>query len=320
MATAEHIKALIRFGQTEDKERFYTTALQVAAYEARQGHSSLAHEIKKLVSADRVNVQSRLNVVDFPKELSGLVLTLNPTIPKSALVMDNDRSCRIDRIFSEYKQRSKLRLHGLENRRKLLFVGPPGTGKTLTAKVIAFELNLPLNIVQIDRLITKFMGETSAKLRLIFDLIKKSPGVYLFDEFDAIGTERTSKSDVGEIKRVLNAFLQFIEQDDSDSFIVAATNNPQVLDHALFRRFDDVLTYENPSEIERKKLISNIASNFLKGRVLWSKILLESEGLSYAEINHACKDAIKESILSDSDGINSTQLITEIRRRKSYKF
>lgn len=320
MATAEQIKALIRFGKDEDKERFYTTALQVAAHEARQGHASLAHEIKQLVDENRKTFKSHLSVVDFPKELTGLVLTLNPSVTKSSLVLDEDRSSRIKRVFHEYKQRSKLKRHGLSHRRKLLFVGPPGTGKTLTAKVLAHELNLPLHIIQIDRLITKFMGETSAKLRLIFDLIKKEQGIYLFDEFDAIGTERTNENDVGEIRRVLNAFLQFIEQDTSDSFIVAATNNPQMLDHALFRRFDDVLTYNVPGENERKILIKNVMGTFLKGRVSWKKIVDESQGLSYAELDHACRDAIKCAVLSDMESVTSTLLVTEIKQRKKSNY
>jgi len=111
----------------------------------------------------------------------------------------------------------------------------------MTAKVLAYELKLPLYTIQGDRLVTKFMGETSAKLRQIFDFLQVNLGVFLFDEFDAIGGKRTMENDVGEMRRVLNSFLNFIEQDTSDSIVIAATNNPQLLDQALFRRFDDVL-------------------------------------------------------------------------------
>ena len=103
--------------------------------------------------------------------------------------------------------------HGLAPRRKLLLVGPPGTGKTLTASVLAGELGLPLLQVRLDGLITKFMGETAAKLRQIFDATGRTRGVYFFDEFDAIGSQRGLANDVGEIRRVLNSFLQMIEQD-----------------------------------------------------------------------------------------------------------
>lgn len=316
MATAEQIKSLIRSHGSEDKERFFTIALQVAAHEARQGHSSLANEIRQLVDKERLSKKQLSNVVDFPLSLQGLVLTEEPNAPKSLLVLDHEREKRIERVLHEYYQRNKLKAHSLSHRRKLLLVGPPGTGKTLTAKVLACELNLPLHIVQIDRLVTKFMGETSAKLRQIFDLMNQERAVYLFDEFDAIGGERTLENDVGEMRRVLNAFLQFLEQDESDSFIVAATNNPQLLDSALFRRFDDVLHYSSPTDDERKKLIENTLGVFKGGRYPWEKAISISRGLSHSDVNQACRDAIKSAILSDKNKVNSTQLLEALSQRQ----
>ncbi len=315
MATAEQIKSLIRSFGSEDKERFFTIALQVAAHEAKQGHSALAHEIRNLVDKERQSICNSLKVVAFPKNLRGLVLTEEPDFPKSALIMMPPMEQRIQRIIHEYRQQNKLKSHGLSHRRKILLVGPPGTGKTLTAKVLAHELHLPLHIVQVDRLVTKFMGETSAKLRQIFDFMRQEHGVYLFDEFDAIGGERTLENDVGEMRRVLNAFLQFIEQDQSDSLIVAATNNPKLLDHALFRRFDDVLHYHIPTKDERQHLIENVLGTFLVKRFAWKKVLSSSDGLSHAEIDHACRDAIKTTILNDKNKINASQLLDTLNQR-----
>ena len=255
MATAEQIKSLIHSHLSDDPERFYSIALQVAAYEAKQGHSALAHDIRDIV--DKARKAKGAVVLRFPKDMLGLVLSEEPDIAKSALVIPTALNERIERIIQEYRQQHKLKSHGLTHRRKVLLVGPPGTGKTMTAKVLAHELRLPLHTIQADRLVTKFMGETSAKLRQIFDLIQNETGVYLFDEFDAIGGERSLENDVGEMRRVLNSFLQFIEQDSSDSMMIAATNSPKLLDRALFRRFDDVMYYEQPGEDERKRLIEN---------------------------------------------------------------
>ncbi|MDH5572283.1 MAG: AAA family ATPase [Gammaproteobacteria bacterium] len=320
MATAEQIKSLIRSYSNADQERFFTIALQVAAHEAKQGHATLAHEIRELINKERRSAHKHLKVVPFPKDLKGLVLTEEPDTPRSSLIMESSMDQRIQRIIHEYRQQNKLKSHGLSHRRKILLAGPPGTGKTMTAKVLAHELHLPLHIVQVDRLVTKFMGETSAKLRQIFDFMQQEHGVYLFDEFDAIGGERTLVNDVGEMRRVLNSFLQFIEQDQSDSLIVAATNNPKLLDKALFRRFDDVLHYHVPTQEERQHLIKNILSNFLGARFAWKKILSASDGLSHAEIDHACRDAIKTAILSNNKKINAIQLLETLNQRHGAYF
>ncbi|MFT5472514.1 MAG: SpoVK/Ycf46/Vps4 family AAA+-type ATPase [Kiritimatiellia bacterium] len=314
MATAEQLKSLIRSHFGDEPERFYTLSLQVAAHEAKQGHAALAHDIRELIEMERKKTGPK--VLHFPKDLKGLVLTEEPRVSRNMLVMGAALKRRVDQIIHEYRQQEKLKSHGLSHRRKILLVGPPGTGKTMTAKVLSHELHVPLHTVQVDRLVTKFMGETSAKLRQIFDLIKEEHGVYLFDEFDAIGGKRSMDNDVGEMRRVLNAFLQFIEQDTSDSIVIAATNNPTLLDHALFRRFDDVLYYLAPKESERRQLIANLLGTFLPSRFGWKSVLTKSSNLSHAEIALACNDAIKDAILSDKHEVSGKELCTLISNRQ----
>lgn len=279
MATAEQIKSLIRSHFGGNPERFYSIALQVAAHEAKQGHKALAHDIRDIVDKDRK--AKGAVVLRFPKDMLGLVISEEPEIAKSALVIPSALETRIERIIHEYRQQHKLKSHGLTHRRKVLLIG----------------------------LVTKFMGETSAKLRQIFDLIQNEVGVYFFDEFDAIGGERSIENDVGEMRRVLNSFLQFIEQDSSDSMIVAATNSPKLLDRALFRRFDDVMYYEQPSDEERKRLIKNVLGPYLASRFTWKQVIAESCDLSHAEIDQACRDAIKNAILSERAKVSTTELI-----------
>jgi SpoVK/Ycf46/Vps4 family AAA+-type ATPase len=314
MATAEQIKSLIRSHLTDDPERFYSIALQLAAHEAKQGHIALAHDIRDIVEKAR-KIKGAI-VLRFPKDMLGLVLSENPDISKSALVISAALEERITRIIHEYRQQHKLKSHGLTHRRKILLIGPPGTGKTMTAKVLAHELRLPLHTIQVDRLVTKFMGETSAKLRQIFDLIQNEVGVYLFDEFDAIGGERSLENDVGEMRRVLNAFLQFIEQDSSDSIIVAATNNPKLLDRALFRRFDDVLYYGQPSDEERKRLMENILGAYRAPCYDWKQLIADSHCLSHAEIDQACRDAIKNAILTEKNNVDVSALLFTLNERR----
>lgn len=318
MATADQIKALIRSHWSEEPERFFTTALQVAAHEARQGHGALATEIKDIVDgARRKDHQSKIHA--FPVELEGLIIREEPRTALPALVLPSALQGRIKKVLREYRERDKLRAHDLHPRRKLLFTGPPGTGKTMTAKVLAHELRLPLYTVLVDKMVTRFMGETAAKLRQIFEQIAKSPGVYLLDEFDAIGGCRSLDNDVGEMRRVLNSLLQFIEQDQSDSLILGATNTPSLLDHALFRRFDDVLAYRLPEKAEREVLISNVLGTFLRDRFGWKKVLEMSKGLSHAEIDLACKDAMKDAILSDKESVTGASLTMALHDRQTAK-
>lgn len=142
----------------------------------------------------------------------------------------------------------------------------------MTAKVISNELSIPLFVIRLDGLISRYMGESIAKLRLVFDTMKEFRAVYLFDEFDSIGTTRSQGNEVGEIKRVLNSFLLQIEKDDSNSLIIAATNMPENLDEALFRRFDDIITYPLPTE---EQIFKYYQREFLNNELVSNEVLIE---------------------------------------------
>jgi SpoVK/Ycf46/Vps4 family AAA+-type ATPase len=304
MATADQIKALIKSHYSQNTEQFLTFALQIAAHEARQGHGALANEIRELIDKARKESGPK-NVLVFPQDLNGLIYSEEPEISFSSLVVNQDIKQRIERIILEFRQQNKLKNHGLMHRRKILLSGPPGTGKTMTARILASELRQLLHIIQMDRLVTKFMGETSAKLRQVFDKMREMPGIYLFDEFDAIGGKRSFSNDVGEMRRVLNAFLQFIENDSSNNLIIAVTNNPGLLDQALFRRFDDVLYYDLPAEESRAKLIANVLGTFPEKDFPFGKVAKTADGLSQAELDRVCRDAIKLTILDNKNQVTS---------------
>lgn len=305
MATNLQIKALLNSYKDGDVDRFRTTALQIAAHEANKGHEKFAEEIKNIVDQfisknDEKVVSLTPQLLIQPRgELEGLFEASYPNIKLNSLIFEDKLKQRIDRIVEEYKNIRKLNDFGLKPRSKILMIGSPGTGKTLTASALAGQLNLPLFCIQLDRLLTKYMGETSSKLRLVFEQIKKVKGVYFFDEFDAIGGSRNLGNDVGEIRRILNTFLQFIEMSRSDSLILAATNYSELLDKALFRRFDDVLIYNNPSKTLIKstyqmylRMIKNILVDI-------DKVSEASLGLSYADISNICANALKMQILHD---------------------
>ena len=316
MAKAEQIKSLIKSHLDNDRERFLTIALQLAAHEARQGHTDMANDIRKMVDKSKV---TPIKGPSFRQGFDDLIFTSNPDARLSELIVPDTLRKRIARILREYRQQEKLKHHGLSNRRKILLAGPPGTGKTMTASIIAGELHLPCFIIQMDKLVTKFMGETSAKLRVIFDVIQQHRGIFLFDEFDAIGGERGLGNDVGEMRRVLNSFLQFIENDHSESIIIAGTNNPGLLDQALFRRFDDILYYHHPTPNEAETLIANRLGVF-KGKFSLRAICEREKCLSHAEITQACDDAIKETILNGKNKVTKALLLSMLHdRQAAYK-
>ena len=312
MATANQLKMLVKSHFEENDEKFNTIALQIAAHEARLGHTNLANDIRKIIESSKNN-KPRLKNID--SNLHGLFLEIYPQERLSDLVVSPLIKERIERIIHEFTYKDKLFKHNLENRRKILLSGNPGTGKTMTASIIANELRLPIYVVLMDKIVTKYMGETSAKLRQIFDFIKDVPAVYLFDEFDAIGGQRGKDNEVGEMRRVLNSFLQFLERDHSDSLIIAATNNLELLDQALFRRFDDVIRYQLPTDNEKLQLLKNRLNGNLSNKEI-KDLLPELTSLSHAEINQACLDVIKTSVIYDLP-IKFDLVVKTIRERKS---
>jgi SpoVK/Ycf46/Vps4 family AAA+-type ATPase len=249
-------------------------------------------------------------------EFRGLILTEEPTTSKQVLVVHPDIRSRIDKIIHEFRQRAKLKSHGLSHRRKILLVGPPGTGKTMTANVLAHELRIPLHTIQVDRLVSQYLGETSTRLRRVFDFMKEELGVYFFDEFDSIGGDRGLSNDVVEMRRVLNSFLQFIEQDMLDSIVIAATNNQELLDKALFRRFDDVLYYSNPTDEEKQQLIENVLGTFKPKDFMWDRVIENSSNLCHAELVSACLDAVKNAVLADEKKVSDSDLCDMINNRE----
>jgi AAA+ superfamily predicted ATPase len=187
----------------------------------------------------------------------------------------------------------------------------------MTAAALAGELSIPLFSIQLHSLITKYLGETAAKLRLVFDAMQETRAVYLFDEFDALGTDRAAKNEVGEIRRVLNSFLQFLEHDASDSIVVAATNHPALLDRALLRRFDAVIEYGLPSRAVTEQVLRSRLALLKTSRLGWKAVLDAAEGLSHAELGKACEHAAKNAILARRMQVKTAEVVEALKERRS---
>lgn len=321
MATNDQFKALVKSHGDGDDPQFYAVAMQVAAKAARAGQSKFAQELRDLVNELRERTGSRVRVaavVPFAQPKGELGALLNVSYPEARLgdlVLTGKLAERLRHVLLEQRQSDALAKHGLTPARRLLLTGPPGTGKTSTARVVAGELGLPLFSIRLDTVLTKFMGETAAKLRLVFDALAETRGVYLFDEVDALGGDRAAQNDVGEIRRVLNSFLQFLEEDTSESVIIAATNHPRLLDNALFRRFDTVMDFTLPDDDSVESVIKNRLSSFHVSNLSWPRVVPAARGLSHAEISTAAENAAKRTVLSGRTRVLTDDLITALEER-----
>ena len=320
MASAEQLKALLRSHLEGDNDRFISVAMQVAAHEAKLGHGRLATDLRDIIDQAKSRRGAAGSPVPIGRPRGELANLLEASYPKARLgdmILGEALANRIDRVIREQRHAGEILDHGLSPRRKLLLVGPPGTGKTLSASVLAGELGLPLLQVRLDGLITRFMGETAAKLRQIFDATSQTRGVYFFDEFDAIGSERGIANDVGEIRRVLNSFLQMIEQDDSHSIVMAATNHPGVLDRALFRRFDDILHFEMPDIPQIAELLKMRLGPAAGRDIAWSDLAGWAVGLSFADVARATNDVLKDALVGQRERIQEKEIRAVIDELKA---
>lgn len=314
----EHITAMVRSHASGDDASFYSVALQIAAREARQGHHVLADDIKKAVDSSRQSRSATSNLAALPQargDLAELVEATQPNVRLRELVAPQGIVDQIKQVIAEQRQRKALLDHGFAPAHRLLLEGPPGTGKTMTASVLATELALPMFTIRLDGLLSKFMGETASKLRTVFESVAERRGVYLFDEFDALGADR-SGNDVGEARRILNSFLVFLEDASPESIVVAATNHRSILDRALFRRFDAILTYSLPDARQAGTVIRARLGSLLAGTSL-AKLNALTDGLSHADLVKAAEGAAKAALMRGEPHVTREDLVAALQARRT---
>ena len=252
--------------------------------------------------------------------MQGLVESAYPKVTLSSMVLSDDLAKRLGRIVRQQQERVTLREHGQTPTTHMLLVGPPGTGKTMTASALAGELRLPLFTVRLEALFSRFFGETAGKMRLLFDQIAQTRGVYLLDEFDAIGARRGDPNDVGEIRRVLNSVLAFMEEPNStDSLVLAATNHVEILDEALARRFDEVIEYTLPDAAAARAIVERRLGKFKFAAKAWSALESALGGLSQGELVRAADAVVKDAILEGTSKVSSEALRGALENRQTLK-
>jgi SpoVK/Ycf46/Vps4 family AAA+-type ATPase len=322
MASAQQLIGLIKSHAEGDEDRFFDLAMQLAAAEDQKGHKRLADQLRQWAEVSRSPSNSVNRFKPTPLaaprgDLAGLLSANYPTARLGDVILPSHLEDELTHIVTEARLTERLESKGLRPRRRLLLAGPPGTGKTLTAAALAGELKYPLFTVLLHGLITKFMGETAQKLRLIFDAVRTTRGVYLFDEIDALAAARGNENDVGEARRILNSFLQFLDEDTGPSIVVATTNLPRILDRAILRRFDLVLSYELPASPAIQKAMRRRLAGFETGNIDWSQVAHFSGGLSTADVIAAAEDAARRAVLMNSNSIETSIVLASLERRRS---
>ncbi|WP_432563748.1 AAA family ATPase [Kineococcus sp. SYSU DK003] len=308
--SGEHLKALVRSHAQGDDASFYSVALQAAAAAARRGHNQVAADLKKIIDSAQESSPLRTTravpIAQPRGELAELVVASYPDVSLQDFIGPPDLLDQLRQVILEQRQRRRLLEHGYTPAHRLLLDGPPGTGKTMTAAVLASELSLPLLTVRLESVLSRYLGETASKLRVLFDSAADHRAVFLFDEFDALGADRGG-NDVGEARRILNAFLVFLEGASPESIVVAATNHRSLLDHALFRRFDVVLTYSLPTT-DHAWMIMHRRLGRLGADIDWDTLAQDAQGLSHADLVAACEAAAKKLLLTSGTVVSTSDL------------
>lgn len=307
MPSGKVLRQLIKAGSSGDITGFKQVAKSVINEERQKQHHLLANDLERILYGDitpQTLTTNRLHEripTDQERNLP-LATVKEPTRHLDEIVLSMENRELIDDILEQHHRADVLRSYGLRPTDKVLFYGPPGCGKTVTAEAMAYELNRPLVVVRMDSVVSSYLGETAANLRKVFDFIEALPSVALFDEFDALGKERADSSEHGELKRVVNAVLQMLDAYQGKSLIIAATNHEKMLDTAIWRRFEEVLLFEFPSEEQLLQLLQ------LKLRGVRRDFELEDQQVislfmqsAHADIERILRRGIKEMVMKGQE-------------------
>lgn len=298
MARSEHLVSLVRAGAAGDRDALRSAAAAIAADERAKKHHILADRIERALSTVPVTPpplttsagtsgggRDAIIEIEARTRLDDLLLTLPAKQNGMQLIEEH---CRAD----------VLRAHGYEPRHRVLLSGPPGNGKTSFAEAIAEALAIPFFVVRYDSLIGSYLGETNARLRKLFDFVRTTPCVLFFDEFDAVGKERGDTHETGEIKRVVSFLLMQLDQLPSYVVIIAATNHGELLDRAVWRRFQLRLAFPAPTSTQIQVFLDRVISSWpSQPKMPLSRIASKLGKISYAEALDFCQNVRRREIL-----------------------
>lgn len=315
MTTSELIKQLFLSYSNKDYESFELAAREYIEREKRKKHNIVAKDLEKAlynIGGIPTSQKRFKNNIPIPRDTEkGFPLLEIQHFDKNFdhLIISKETKEQLEQVIREFKDSDILATYNLEYKKKILLCGKPGTGKTFSAQIMSSVLNMPLIYIRFDAIISSYIGETAGNLRKVFDFIEHGTWIVLFDEFDIIGKNRDDNHEHGEIKRVVNNFLQMLDNVKGDSIILAATNHQNILDPAIWRRFDDVVYYNLPDEKSRCQLFEIYLKSIKRDKdinlVKFSQI---TKGLSPADIKMITEEAMKFAIINSRSSISMNDI------------
>jgi len=252
-----------------------------------------------------VDVDSRLHL-----------LRIDSTELEHDLILSPKLKDALNQAILERRNSKVLLNHGLHPTKSLLFTGPPGVGKTMAAKWLANQLNKPLLILDLAAVMSSYLGRTGNNIRFVLEYAKNANCVLLLDELDAIAKRRDDTSEIGELKRLVTVLLQEIDDWPSSGILIAATNHPDLLDPAVWRRFEIILKFENPSSIQVAELITVLLTGYTSNIEQWIQILpFLLEGQSFSEIERQIQNIRKAAAIRNEPVDNLlAQMLNDVKK------
>ena len=299
MARSDLLISLVRAASSGDRATVRSTAEALAADERAKNHHILADRLQRAISNVEVTSSSLLPIID-KNVVQGrdAIIEIQPEVQMDQLILSLPVSESGRQLVEEHARADVLRSHGYDPRHRVLLSGPPGNGKTSFAESIAEALSLPFMVVRYDALIGSYLGETNTRLRKLFDYVRTRPCVLFFDEFDAIGKERGDTHETGEIKRVVSFLLMQLDQLPSYVIVVAATNHAELLDRAVWRRFQMRLSFPAPDRKGVEVLIDRVVSRWPQAPKMSRSTLAAKLGLlNFSEVLDFCQNVRRREIL-----------------------